>query len=57
MARVGQLRDAALVNNVTRNIEAVPPGVALFARKLQETQRHPHKRALVLSARHLLRTI
>ncbi len=28
-----------------------------YARKFHETQRHPHKRALVLSARHLLRTI
>ena len=34
------------------------PGLrSYYARKLQETQRHPHKRALVLSARHLLRTI
>ena len=28
-----------------------------YARKFQETQPHPHKRALAISARHLLRTI
>ena len=34
------------------------PGLrSYYARKLQETQRHPHKRALVLSARHPLRTL